>query len=656
MSELQIKLDELQNEKAAKLKPEYLKDGHICMGVLGTLKEGVDTSDATATSADITVGTSAYVNGEKVEGTLAKRMSGSVAETSEVEHQSAKGLVVLSNPSTARYESGAKLGTQESNIANAIGLTPEKLVAGNTVLGVEGTAITGGGSDEQVKLFSTVEEMNGSENNEEGDLAVVYSDELKPITADYIFSEVIFPDTVVLPQAVTDSVYVNFTAIDYDGWMDANASLDPWEFSFGCFGESDVADIRYFSDDGVTYNRMERTADGQFSWDGNKLVLGIDFRHDENSDWNDEIGNFMIVGGSMFGGLYTYDGESYKIAKTQLTATAQDVFNQRFYGENGVEKGALGTTVSTTFADVSAQLYTQIQKLYDDLEPITLDDSTYSSAIPENALIVPSKLNGDPILDTSNLTTTNNMFASRTKLLYVHPLDTRQVTDMTGMFYMCEQLRAVPKLNYDSVTTTSSMFLGCYNIECVDGLDLPLVTDATSMFSSCNRLKRAVNLNMPNVNTMKNMFQFTDVDEVSFVNTDSVTNLESAFYGANIKSVPGLNTSNVTTMFRAFSGCQELLDISNLNTPRVTTFRDAFYNCQKLADVPVLDTSSATNMDYMFYNCNALTDDSLNNIMTMCINAPIKETLSYVGLWSSQVERCKALSNYQAFLDAGWTA
>lgn len=143
MSELQIKLDELQNEKAAKLKPEYLKDGHICMGVLGTLKEGVDTSDATATSADITVGTSAYVNGEKVEGTLAKRMSGSVAETSEVEHQSAKGLVVLSNPSTARYESGAKLGTQESNIANAIGLTPEKLVAGNTVLGVEGTAESG---------------------------------------------------------------------------------------------------------------------------------------------------------------------------------------------------------------------------------------------------------------------------------------------------------------------------------------------------------------------------------------------------------------------------------------------------------------------------------------------------------------------------------
>lgn len=53
-------------------------------------------------------------------------------------------------------------------------------------------------------------------------------------------------------------------------------------------------------------------------------------------------------------------------------------------------------------------------------------------------------------------------------------------------------------------------------------------------------------------------------------------------------------------------------------------------------------------------------NESLNNIMTMCINA-VKITnstykkLSYIGLTQTQATRCKKLSNYQIFLDAGWS-
>ena len=63
----------------------------------------------------------------------------------------------------------------------------------------------------------------------------------------------------------------------------------------------------------------------------------------------------------------------------------------------------------------------------------------------------------------------------------------------------------------------------------------------------------------------------------------------------------------------------------------------------------------------MFYSCSSLTDESLNNILTMCINISpsyrSNKTLSTLGFnasWCS-ASKIQALSNYQAFLDAGWT-
>ena len=42
----------------------------------------------------------------------------------------------------------------------------------------------------------------------------------------------------------------------------------------------------------------------------------------------------------------------------------------------------------------------------------------------------------------------------------------------------------------------------------------------------------------------------------------------------------------------------------------------------------------------------------------MCANATsytYTKTLKYIGLTSEQANKCKTLSNYQAFLNAGWT-
>ena len=51
------------------IKPENIKEGAEILGVAGSFK-GIDTSDATALSEDILVGKTAYVNNEKIEGTI----------------------------------------------------------------------------------------------------------------------------------------------------------------------------------------------------------------------------------------------------------------------------------------------------------------------------------------------------------------------------------------------------------------------------------------------------------------------------------------------------------------------------------------------------------------------------------------------------------
>lgn len=57
----------------------------------------------------------------------------------------------------------------------------------------------------------------------------------------------------------------------------------------------------------------------------------------------------------------------------------------------------------------------------------------------------------------------------------------------------------------------------------------------------------------------------------------------------------------------------------------------------------------------MFQGCSNLSDESLNNIMYSFANSPLKSTLYAANLTSAQATRCQSLSNYQMFLDAGWT-
>ena len=117
--------------------------------------------------------------------------------------------------------------------------------------------------------------------------------------------------------------------------------------------------------------------------------------------------------------------------------------------------------------------------------------------------------------------------------------------------------------------------------------------------------------------------------------TTSETNLAFAFSGLDIKSAPLFDTSNVTEMEYMYEDCTNLVDL------------------------PLYDTTNVINFYNMVNGC-PLSNDSLNNLMLMAVNCNNKsyngnKTLKTFGLTKEQVQICTTLSNYQAFLDAGWT-
>jgi surface protein len=132
----------------------------------------------------------------------------------------------------------------------------------------------------------------------------------------------------------------------------------------------------------------------------------------------------------------------------------------------------------------------------------------------------------------------------------------------------------------------------------------------------------------------------------------------------NLVYMPLVDTSIAAQMQTMFSGAIRLAEIALLNTTNVTSFSSLFNGCISLTTIPILNTSSVTNMYNMIAGCISLTDDSLDNILQMCINATNytqAKTLYRLGISTADMQtiyptsRIESLPHYQDFINAGWT-
>ena len=129
------------------LTADKIKDGETILGITGNYKgDGIDTSQGTALSTDIADGKIVFVKGEKIVGNLPVSEANQYYQNwSTTTYQQLPGTGDISVQSTVSRDSLLRSNTivvqtiHPADLAELIGLTPNKIKDGETILGITGT-------------------------------------------------------------------------------------------------------------------------------------------------------------------------------------------------------------------------------------------------------------------------------------------------------------------------------------------------------------------------------------------------------------------------------------------------------------------------------------------------------------------------------------
>ena len=475
-----------------------------------------------------------------------------------------------------------------------------------------------------VKLFSTIEEMNSSSGNEDGDIGVVYKAGTKP-TRDITENDSLFNALLINNEAIPDDgtfgsqeVYFYYLADvgdpeDYENmqtyhisfklqpeqsfvihtsFYEGSSIFEEHDFNFLYetydFETGEPLDVPVYLLDTYGLTDFDNTG---FNYNAatHRLTIKNDV-HLELDTWgssfNDIINKFVQLAdptsASQFHGIFKYNGtnEVYDLADTQLNANSSVVYNSYFYGANGVDVGTLFTNSSNLFNDLDAEIVHEQLKKYAEL-PIqsinTVDE--FNNLYPNNLHFIPTDYKGNSLIDTSNMNTMCRMFSNYPYITNIPNLNTTSVTNMANMFTDCSNLRALPEnLKTNLVTNFSKFIINCYNLN-----------------------------EVPNSWNAKN-----------------ATNI--SFEGSGIINAPNWNLSNLTSRFDSlFNNCINLTDASKIKLPNISNISDfgcryMFNGCENLSVFPTMKITNSTINGYMmFENCR-----NLQNLSFITLDDPIK--------------------------------
>ena len=219
----------------------------------------------------------------------------------------------------------------------------------------------------------------------------------------------------------------------------------------------------------------------------------------------------------------------------------------------------------------------------------------------------------DPFYNTSNATNMSRMFFYCDNVTTIPNFDTSNVTDMSEMFskyaYPNSKLKSIPNFNTSKVTNMNEMLYSCSGINNIPNFDTSNVIDMGSMFRNCYNLTTVPNFDTSNAINMSEMFEYCyKLTTVPNFDTSKVTDMSGMFQNCSkLTSIPHFNTSNVTNTNAIFMDCDILTSVPNFNTNKVTDMSWMFYGCYNLTSVPNFDTSNVTTMYNIFSICRNLT-------------------------------------------------
>lgn len=147
----------------------------------------------------------------------------------------------------------------------------------------------------------------------------------------------------------------------------------------------------------------------------------------------------------------------------------------------------------------------------------------------KNTIFMGSKIVDMPFIDTTEWTSTSQMFEDVNTLQTVKLFDTSSVTDMSRMFLYCSSLTSIPLFNTSNVV------------------------DMSYMLNTCSLLT-----------------------SIPLFNTSKVTTMHKAFGGTSITEIPQFDTSNVINMELTFAGCSKLITIPQMNAGKWKNVSEMF--------------------------------------------------------------------------------
>lgn len=137
------KLNEILDEKKEKIIPENIKAGVKIFDIKGAAPSAdLDTTDATATPDDIAEGVTAYVNSEKITGTVFTSSGTGSGPADEIQVNGSDIEVYRDVWQSEMWRRGSRQGMyiSQNDLAIKLGVTDDMIVKGKTILGVEGIA------------------------------------------------------------------------------------------------------------------------------------------------------------------------------------------------------------------------------------------------------------------------------------------------------------------------------------------------------------------------------------------------------------------------------------------------------------------------------------------------------------------------------------